>query len=85
MYILQDMKAQVSKWGNSLGVRIPRAIADAAGVKHGDVLDVAVDGEAIVLRPAVRRYTLEELLDGLPEGMEPEKIDWGPPRGKEVW
>jgi hypothetical protein len=29
--------------------------------------------------------TIEELLDGIPEGAEIEKIDWGPDRGAEVW
>ena len=30
----------VSQWGNSLGVRLPRALVDEIGLKPGDALDV---------------------------------------------
>ena len=30
----------VSRWGNSLGVRLPRALVDSLGLKLGDELDV---------------------------------------------
>ena len=30
----------VSRWGNSLGVRLPRALVDNLGLKPGDELDV---------------------------------------------
>lgn len=30
----------VSKWGNSLGVRLPRALVDNLGLKPGDDLEV---------------------------------------------
>jgi antitoxin MazE len=31
---------QVSKWGNSLAVRLPKALVDALGIKEGDELNV---------------------------------------------
>jgi antitoxin MazE len=31
---------QVSKWGNSLAVRLPKALVDKLGLKEGDELDV---------------------------------------------
>ena len=84
MYI-QDMKTQVARWGNSLGLRIPKSVAADANVSEGDEVEVTVESGAIVVRAAPRRYTLEELLDGLPAGTKPELIDWGPPVGKEEW
>ena len=30
----------VSRWGNSLGVRLPRALVNDLGIKPGDELDV---------------------------------------------
>jgi len=30
----------VSKWGNSLGVRLPKALVEELGLKEGDELDV---------------------------------------------
>lgn len=31
---------QVSKWGNSLAVRLPKALVDELGLKEGDEIDV---------------------------------------------
>ena len=31
---------RVSRWGNSLGVRLPRALVDELGLQPGDELDV---------------------------------------------
>lgn len=39
MYIMEDA-VQVSKWGNSLAVRLPKALVDELGLKEGDEIDV---------------------------------------------
>lgn len=36
---------QVSKWGNSLAVRLPAAVVDALGLKEGDQIEVQVAGK----------------------------------------
>lgn len=35
---------QVSRWGNSLAVRLPAAVVDALGLKEGDQLEIQVAG-----------------------------------------
>jgi antitoxin MazE len=35
---------QVSRWGNSLAVRLPAAVVDALGLKEGDQIDIQVAG-----------------------------------------
>ena len=35
---------QVSKWGNSLAVRLPAAVVDALGLKDGDDIEIHVVG-----------------------------------------
>lgn len=35
---------QVSKWGNSLAVRLPAAIVEALGLKDGDQIEIRVAG-----------------------------------------
>lgn len=35
---------QVSKWGNSLAVRLPRAVVDALKLKEGDEIEITVRG-----------------------------------------
>lgn len=34
----------VSKWGNSLAVRLPAAVVEALGLKEGDKLEIQVAG-----------------------------------------
>jgi antitoxin MazE len=79
------MTTQVAKWGNSLGVRLPKAVALDAHLAEGDSVDVTVRDGAIVITPARRRFTLDELLAQVtPDNIHGE-TDWGPPAGKEVW
>lgn len=36
---------QVSKWGNSLAVRLPAAVAEALKLKEGDEIEIRIAGE----------------------------------------
>jgi antitoxin MazE len=86
---MRIMKVKVAKWGNSLGVRLPKAAAEAAGIKAGIELDLAVDaGELRLKRPvSVKHYRLEDLLaemDRLGPENRPELVDWGPDVGAEI-
>jgi antitoxin MazE len=54
----------VSKWGNSLAVRLPKALVDQLGLKEGDELNVvaARDGTVEVeTKEERRRRALERL------------------------
>jgi antitoxin MazE len=80
------MKVKIAKWGNSLGVRLPKAAAEAAGLKAGSELDITVEGSDLRLRKTLRipRYRLEDLLAQMVPGNEPALVDWGPDRGAEI-
>jgi antitoxin MazE len=76
---------QISKWGNSLGLRVPRDVAAKAGLSEGTrvELQARADG-SILIKKAKRRYTLEELLAGMtPERQHPLLLD-DAPRGHEM-
>ena len=79
------MKTQLARWGNSLGLRIPRSVVVDANVSEGDEVDVTVHEGVIVVRPAIRRYTLEELVDGITSRNRHAKPGWSRPVGKEEW
>jgi antitoxin MazE len=78
------MTTQVSKWGNSLGLRIPKNLAQELQMADGDAVEIAVENGALIVRPEKKRYTIEELVADLTPDDRGE-IDWGPPVGKEVW
>jgi antitoxin MazE len=44
MYI-SELVMQVSKWGNSLAIRLPAAVVEALKLKEGDEIEVRVAGE----------------------------------------
>lgn len=76
----------VSRWGNSLAVRIPARAADSVGISEGSEIEVAVKGGALVIKPIQpRRYDLKKLVDQITPENRPQLIDWGKPVGKEIW
>jgi antitoxin MazE len=38
---------QVSKWGNSLAVRLPSAVVDALDLKEGDQIEIQIAGKRV--------------------------------------
>lgn len=77
---------QLSKWGHSLAVRIPRAVVKEAGLAEGDRLSLEVnrDGD-LVLRSARPKFELEQLVSGITARNLHSATDWGAPAGKESW
>jgi len=43
-------KAQIAKWGNSLAVRIPKAVAEEARLQEGDAILIEVSKGHVELR-----------------------------------
>lgn len=80
------MAAQiVTKWGNSLGVRIPALIARQANLKEGTGVTFTVVDDSIVIRARKNKYTLDELLEGMTSDNIHGEIDMGTPVGNEIW
>lgn len=54
---------QISKWGNSLALRLPAIVVDALGLKEGDDIEVHVAGARTfeVRKSASRRDLLARL------------------------
>ena len=54
---------QVSKWGNSLAVRLPAAVVDALDLKEGDQIEIRVAGpkEFEISRDRSREEAIERL------------------------
>lgn len=79
------MKAKAQKWGNSLAVRIPKAVADQAGVRENDELEIEVVARVIRLKPRRPEVSLENLLKGITRKNLHGETDFGKPEGGEVW
>ena len=56
------MTTTVQKWGNSLAVRIPSAIAEKMAIEQGSEVEISVGDHGITLIPKKKKPNLEELL-----------------------
>lgn len=79
------MRSRISKWGNSLAVRIPRALAEEAGLAEGSDVELTLRDGRIVIAPVGPEYQLHELVEGITAENRPTETDWGRPVGNEVW
>jgi antitoxin MazE len=80
------MKTQISKWGNSLAIRIPKPIAVAAKLRTGDTLDLKVEGPGTVrIRKPKRKARLQDLVCCITPENRHGEADWGAPAGNELW
>ena len=74
---------QVGKWGSSLAVRIPKAVAEQCGISEGSAMEMDVQSGRIVMWK--RNYDLEDMVNRITtENLHPEE-DMGPSRGNERW
>jgi len=83
------MKVKLSKWGKGVGVHLPKAVVEAAGLQPGDQFEIEIQGRDLRLKPPVpvKHYRLEDLLaemDQLGPDNTPELVDWGPDVGAEI-
>jgi len=76
--------AQIVKWGNSLAVRIPKPVAEEAGVREGDPIVIeAKDGRIQVRRRRQKVPDLRELVAQITKENRYEEVKTGHARGKE--
>jgi len=62
------MKTAIKKWGNSLGFRLPKGIAEQFSLRDGSSIELELVPGGILLKPSkVRRsrYALDDLLKGV--------------------
>ena len=80
------MRVAVRKWGNSLGLRIPKALAEQAGIANGAALELVADGRRLVATPVVDAPTLDELVAGITPANRHGEVDAPRVRvGREAW
>ena len=75
----------VSKWGNSLALRIPAEAAASAGLVEGAEVEFRATSGRLIVEAVRPKYDLKTLVAGINRKNRPREIDWGKPRGKEIW
>lgn len=76
------MRIRLTKWGNSLGIRLPKVFAVHMGLQLGKEVDLELRKDSLIVSPV-------DTLDALLERVSPENVhgetDMGKPVGKEIW
>ncbi len=79
------METNIQKWGNSLGVRLPKSIAQSQSLKAGSRVVVTETKTGISIEVVKKkRPTLDELLKNFDKKTQHELVDWGPDVGEEI-
>ncbi len=86
------MKVKVARWGNSLGLRLPKQFADELGLAAGSQVELVREGTKLVAETStgrhIPRYRLEDLVAEMERlggrDAEPETVEWGPSVGSEI-
>ena len=80
------MQTKVQKWGNSLGLRIPRSFAAEAQVEAGSTVDLSVQNGSLLIRPLrARKHALSKLLKKVNLRNLHGEVSSGKPVGREAW
>ena len=82
------MVTKIQKWGNSQGLRFPKAILEELQIGSGDEVRLSVRAGRIIIEPVSRvrgRHDLRKLVAKIPKGYRARELDWGRPVGKEAW
>lgn len=79
------MVTTIQRWGNSLAVRIPKAFAAQAALTEDAKVQIGIEDDAIVIRPAPRTWQLDAMLAGITAANRHSEVEWGDTVGKETW
>ena len=78
------MLAQVSRWGNSQGIRISKKMLKNIGIDINDRVEIVEKDNSLIIKP-INKKTIEWYLEGYEN--EFERYDWGDldePKGREL-
>ena len=78
------MQAQIQKWGNSLGIRIPKNISNKLHIKNGTIVNLEISDHNIIIIPETSELDL--LLNDITDNnCHHEILKDDPKLGNELW
>lgn len=86
------MTTTLQAWGNSQGVRLPKALLSTLRLKAGASVEIELSPrkDAIIVKPAAApsgvrgRHRIEDLAAQMPKSYKTAEFGWGK-SGREVW
>ena len=88
------MEVKLTKWGNSFGIRLPKAIIDDLNIKENETLSIETKNNQIILKKnnygeiVIKDFAEKyygKSFSKLKNVLSNEETDWGAPQGEEAW
>lgn len=79
------MKTKIQKWGNSLGVRLPKNITESKSLREGSGVSVVLKNNQIVIEPVDEETSLSSLLSEITAENLHGETEWSEAQGNEIW
>jgi len=79
------METSIRKWGNSLGIRLPKVFVNELQIINGSLIDMKLNNGVLEMHKISKGNSLDELLAKITTENIPEFIDSGDAEGKELW
>jgi len=80
------METKIQKWGNSLGVRLPKNITQNKSLKDGSRVLVSESDNKIIIESIVdETQSLSGMLKKITDNNIHKETEWGASKGNEVW
>ncbi|WP_368888230.1 AbrB/MazE/SpoVT family DNA-binding domain-containing protein [Proteus columbae] len=79
---MANVKQNLKKWGNSIGIRIPSVFKDQLNLKSDDEMEIYIEGESLVIKKS--ESSLSELISLINDTNRMSEFDFGHPIGNEV-
>lgn len=82
MYVLTTT---IKKWGNSLWIKLPQELLQAAHMSENKIVELIADETGIRIQKTQKVETLLDLFKNYNGDYKPHEWDTGSPSGKEVF
>lgn len=80
------MRTKIQKWGNSLGLRIPKSFAEEASLKEGSAVDLSIENKSLVVKALPKKqFDLTQLVSAISDDNLHEEVATGEAVGRESW
>lgn len=82
----EHLRTRILKWGNSLGLRIPKSFADEIGLREKASVQLMMKKGTLVVVPETEpEFFLEDILAEVTEKNVHGEWETGGAEGKEAW
>ncbi len=82
------MKIAINKWGNSLGIRLPKYAVDTLQIADKQQMELSIQADGSLLLQKIQKVqpiSTASLFEGYTGNYKCEEIDSGAPVGNEIW